>query len=590
MLESRGGRLRPGDVMVLVRRRNDFARALVRALKSRGVPVAGLDRLVLTEQPAVQDLLALADALLLPQDDLTFACLLTSPLGGLTDDGLMELAVGRRGHAVGGAARRARTSGRTGGRRGSSSPRCWRGSITSSPHALFAEALGPLGGRARLYARLGPEAAEPVDELLNAALAYAPHASAVAAGLPALAAPLRRRGEARGGGRRQPGAHHDRARRQGIAGAAGDPARHHVAAAGRRRRSCGRRPRHRAAQCRCGRRAGSCAAPPHDALRDAGAAAADGGAQPAALRRADPRRGPAGGVRLADAARAATRACWYRLVERGFDAPAGASAARSTPGMATRRCATPRRSVRSPSWHRRRRARRRARSPLPRLGRRARRTGAPRRRPPSPARPEPLAPSRPEGVELGPVPAAASPLAARDAAGDGFRRGQLMHALLQHLPDLPAGRAAAAARAWLDRPATGWRAGEAERTGRARSLAILDHPDLAPLFGAGQPRRGAADRRGRRRGGRRAGRPAGGAAGPRAGGRLQDQPPPARPASRTRRCCICARWRPIARCCAAIFPGRAVVCALVWTQTAQVAMLPDDIAGPARCRAAGSPT
>ncbi len=67
MLESKGRPLRPGDVMVLVRRRNDFARALVRALKSRGVPVAGLDRLVLTEQPAVQDLMALADALLLPR-------------------------------------------------------------------------------------------------------------------------------------------------------------------------------------------------------------------------------------------------------------------------------------------------------------------------------------------------------------------------------------------------------------------------------------------------------------------------------------------------------------------------------------------
>ena len=42
-----------------------------------------------------------------------------------------------------------------------------------SPYALFAEALGPLGGRSRLYARLGPEAAEPVDELLNAALPMA---------------------------------------------------------------------------------------------------------------------------------------------------------------------------------------------------------------------------------------------------------------------------------------------------------------------------------------------------------------------------------------------------------------------------------
>ena len=84
MLESRGRPLAPGDVMVLVRRRNAFARALVRALKARGVPVAGLDRLVLTEQPAVQDLMALGDALLLPQDDLSLACVLTSPLGGLS--------------------------------------------------------------------------------------------------------------------------------------------------------------------------------------------------------------------------------------------------------------------------------------------------------------------------------------------------------------------------------------------------------------------------------------------------------------------------------------------------------------------------
>ena len=105
MLESRGRPLGPGDVMVLVRRRNDFGRALVRALKSHGVPVAGLDRLVLTEQPAVQDLMALADALLLPQDDLTFACLLTSPLGGLI--GRQPDGAGDRPArpAVGGAAR-----------------------------------------------------------------------------------------------------------------------------------------------------------------------------------------------------------------------------------------------------------------------------------------------------------------------------------------------------------------------------------------------------------------------------------------------------------------------------------------------------
>ncbi|MBN8896937.1 MAG: UvrD-helicase domain-containing protein, partial [Rhodospirillales bacterium] len=171
MLESKDRPLAPGDVMVLVRRRNAFAHALVRALKTRGVPVAGLDRLVLTEPPAVQDLLALCDALLLPQDDLVFACLLTSPLGGLTDDDLMALATGRAGPLW-----------ETLRDRADEQPHwaaAWQffAALLArvdyvSPYALLAEALGPLGGRARLFARLGAEAAEPIDELLQAALTY----------------------------------------------------------------------------------------------------------------------------------------------------------------------------------------------------------------------------------------------------------------------------------------------------------------------------------------------------------------------------------------------------------------------------------
>src|SRR3546814_4111077 len=78
--------MRPGDVMVLVRRRNAFLAELVRALKTLGVPVAGVDRMNLTEQLAVMDLMALGRVLLLPEDDLSLACVLKSPLVGLDED------------------------------------------------------------------------------------------------------------------------------------------------------------------------------------------------------------------------------------------------------------------------------------------------------------------------------------------------------------------------------------------------------------------------------------------------------------------------------------------------------------------------
>src|SRR5262249_20101302 len=100
------------------------------------------------------------------------------------------------------------------------------------------------------------------------------------------------------------------------------------------------------------------------------------------------------------------------------------------------------------------------------------------------SRPERLAPSRPENAELGPVPASASPLAAREALNNRFHRGSLLHALLQHLPDLPRDRRAGATREWLDRPGTGLSPGEVDTLTR-ETLAILDHPQLAPLFGPG---------------------------------------------------------------------------------------------------------
>ena len=72
-----------GDVLVLVRRRGNAFDAVIQALKHANIPVAGADRLKLTEHIAIIDLMNLADALLLPQDDLALAVALKSPLFGL---------------------------------------------------------------------------------------------------------------------------------------------------------------------------------------------------------------------------------------------------------------------------------------------------------------------------------------------------------------------------------------------------------------------------------------------------------------------------------------------------------------------------
>jgi ATP-dependent helicase/nuclease subunit A len=99
-LTGRAGDRRPlryGDMLVLVRRRGNAFDAVIQALKHANIPVAGADRLKLTEHIAIIDLMNLADALLLPQDDLALAVALKSPLFGLDDDDLFKLAWQRRG-------------------------------------------------------------------------------------------------------------------------------------------------------------------------------------------------------------------------------------------------------------------------------------------------------------------------------------------------------------------------------------------------------------------------------------------------------------------------------------------------------------
>src|SRR3712207_8653506 len=86
---------RPKDILVLVRKRGPAFFAVIRALKEAGVPVAGADRLNIGEHIAVLDLVAAGRAALLPDDDLTLATALKSPLVGLTDDDLLRIAADR---------------------------------------------------------------------------------------------------------------------------------------------------------------------------------------------------------------------------------------------------------------------------------------------------------------------------------------------------------------------------------------------------------------------------------------------------------------------------------------------------------------
>ena len=85
VLSSTGKPAKADDFMILVRRRNEFMEEVIKALKHEGVDVGGMDRMVLTDHIAVQDILSLAKYALMPMDELNLAALLKSPIVGMND-------------------------------------------------------------------------------------------------------------------------------------------------------------------------------------------------------------------------------------------------------------------------------------------------------------------------------------------------------------------------------------------------------------------------------------------------------------------------------------------------------------------------
>ncbi|WP_296678703.1 double-strand break repair helicase AddA [Novosphingobium sp.] len=165
-------RARAGDVMVLVRKRKELAGLIVGRLHAAGVPVAGVDRLRLAAPLAVRDLMAAVRFAAQPFDDLNLACLLTSPLLGWTQEDLLEH--GYRPDKVALWDHLRRTRGPLVDQTMSSLLDLLHLADFEPPLALLHWVLtGPWLGRRRLVARLGAEANDPIDELLNAASAYA---------------------------------------------------------------------------------------------------------------------------------------------------------------------------------------------------------------------------------------------------------------------------------------------------------------------------------------------------------------------------------------------------------------------------------
>lgn len=161
----------PGDIMILMPRREPFASEIIRKLTQRGVAVAGADRIRLKNEIAVMDLIALGRFALLPEDDLNLAALLRSPLVGLSEEELFTLSHGRSGHLWRALQERKEEVASFASAHRFLSETLHRADFTP-PYEIFAHALGEQGARSRLLARLGAEASDALDEFLSMALEY----------------------------------------------------------------------------------------------------------------------------------------------------------------------------------------------------------------------------------------------------------------------------------------------------------------------------------------------------------------------------------------------------------------------------------
>jgi len=158
----------PRDIMILLPRREPFGGEVIRQLKLRRVPVAGADRVRLTEQIAAMDLIALGRFVLQREDDLNLAALLRSPLCGLSEEALFSLAHGRKADLWTQLVAR---------RTDFPQPHAFLSAMLeradyAPPFEFYSHALTALQGKEKLLARLGQECADAIEEFLSLTLTH----------------------------------------------------------------------------------------------------------------------------------------------------------------------------------------------------------------------------------------------------------------------------------------------------------------------------------------------------------------------------------------------------------------------------------
>ena len=159
-----------GDFLILVRRRSNLFREIIRACKSAGLSIAGADRLKIGAELAVKDLSALLSFLATPEDDLSLAAVLRSPLFSWSEQDLFNLAYPRSKGSYLWAALRERAAEFPATMEILNDLR--KQADYLRPYELLERILTRFKGRKNLLARLGEEAEDGIDALLTQAMNY----------------------------------------------------------------------------------------------------------------------------------------------------------------------------------------------------------------------------------------------------------------------------------------------------------------------------------------------------------------------------------------------------------------------------------